>query len=212
MRTRTLGRFGASWLVMVAACTGGQTGDEGPNGGRDASEPSDAGTDDFLDAIRRNFGNYDAAKNIYDLADRSERIAVGTIAAVHEGRPLVMSRSGESTAVLELAATEILKGEPAERFYIELYRGYLFDAPTLPDPLPENRLLVYLIPASPDDGDAGVSASAPGLPEGAVLHTLTTPQGMVVEDDSGSVDAIDSIFQPGPFDALVDTVRADAAR
>lgn len=207
MRTRTRSLVGTSWLAILAACTGGQTGDEGPSRRPDAGQPTDAGAtgEDFFDSIRGGFGNYDAARSLAELADRSERIAVGTIAALLEGRPFAMS-SGESTAMVELAVSEVLKGEPAERLYIELYVGFVFDAPYVPDPLPENRLVVFLIPA----GDTHVSGGSPELPEGEMLYTPTTAQGVMVERDSGSVDTVDFFPEPASFEGLIDTLR-DAA-
>lgn len=190
----------ALWLVL-AACTGGQTGDESTGGGPDASEPSDAGGSDasFFDSLRQGFGNYDAAHSVEELAERSERIAVGTLAGVRPGHTRVeRSDVGPSTAVMELAVSEVLKGEPAERLYVELYVGDVFDAARLPEPLPENRLLVFLVPSESIDA---------GIPDGEVLYWPTTPQGFMVEDGSGQVDAVDLVLAPISFDDLVGRLR-----
>jgi len=199
MRTRTPTSAAYACLVMLAACTGGQTGDEGPTGRPDASRPTDAGTsaENFFDSLRQGFGNYDAARSIEELAERSDVIALGTIASVGEGRPASIDRGDLATAFVELAVIEVLAGDLSERFYIELYVGHVFDAARLPDPLPENRLLVFLIPATASDAAA---------PEGEPLYTLTTPQGMMVERESGSIDTVD-LAVAGTFDELIDRVR-----
>jgi hypothetical protein len=198
MRTRIRRPAAFSCLVLLAACTGGQTGDEGPNGPPDASRPTDAGTtdEDFFDSLRPVFGNYDAARSVEELAERSDVIAVGTVGSVREGRPASTGR-GEGTAVLELAVIEVLAGSVAERFHIELYRGFVFDGAWLPDPLPENRLLFFLIHATA--GDAAVL-------DGEPLYRPTTPQGMMVEREAGSIDTVD-LAVAGTFDELVDRVR-----
>ena len=169
--------------------------------------PAEAGTSsDFIDSLRPAFGNYDAARSVSALANRSERIAVGTIAALREGRPL----EGEAaTVVLELEVSEVLKGEPAERLYVELYNGLVFDAPNVPDPLPDDRLLLFLVPdpktliSAPDEA---VIDNIAGLPDGEPLYSPTTPQGLMVELPSGLVDAVDLVV-PGSFEALIESLR-----
>jgi hypothetical protein len=217
MVTWTRNALAAGWLVL-AACNGGQTGDEStPDvdgcvcGMRDAGP---IGDDAFLDSLRPGLGNYDAAESIWHLAERSDVIAVGTIVSVRAGEeddaPSGNGRgvriSGLSTAVVELALSQVLKGEPAERIHVQFYTGHVFDAARLPDPLPDNRLLLFLHVIADGDDDAG--AVSPGVPEGEPLYSLTTPQGMVVEDDSGEADIQDPIYPRGSFASLIDTVQA----
>lgn len=211
MRTRAFRHLVASsWLALVA-CTGGQTGDEGPRGRSGDGQPTEAGTTgaDFIDSLRPTFGNYDAARSVEALADRSARIAVGTIAAVRKGRRLDANDPEATTAVLDLTVSEVLKGESAAHLYIELYVGFNFDAANVPDPLPENRVLFFLIPAAnmlTSAADAAVIASIPGVPDGETLYSPTTPQGLMVETASGSVDSVDLVVS-GTFDELLDRVR-----
>jgi len=205
MRTTVRNPVGAWCWLMLAACTGGQTGYENTSRDPDASPPSDAGAtgEDFLDALRRGYGSADHEQYSIDaLTNNSERVAVGTLAAVREG-------SAPHTVVAELSVSEAIKGEPAEALYVMLYSGAVEDGVRLPDPA-DNRVLVFV--QSDDVGDDGtLNAGTPGLlPQGQVLYALTTPQGFVVEDESGSFSTSepnDPNFPPDSFDDLVDTVR-----
>jgi len=202
MRAWTRNLLIRSWSVVVlVACSGGQTGDESSGRPPDAAPSTDAGMNgkDLFTSLRQSFGNYDAATSVAELAERSDRVAVGTLAAVRAGHTQVGRGVRPNTAVMELVVSETLKGEPAERLDIEVSLGQAgFDVATVPDPLPQNRLLVFLIAGGLFDA---------GMPD-VMLYTPTTPQGMVVEDAAAQADAVDAIFLAGPFDDLVAGVRA----
>jgi hypothetical protein len=214
MRNRHRGLGSGCWgglLLVLAGCSGGQTGDESTprEPMQDSGTQRDAGgRDDFFDSIRGGFGNadYEPADSIGQLAEWSDQVAVGTIASLRPGRESI--RGGTtSTVLVELAIDEVFKGEPASALWLELYVGAVFDAALLPDPLPENRLLVFVLPAPADD------PAAPDVPGDAPLYVPTTPQGMIVEADDGSAEESDpsAPLFPDSFDAAIDAVR-DALR
>jgi hypothetical protein len=213
MRKRIHERSMAFWLwlpLVACACTGGQTGDEGPRPRKGAAKQIDAGKmdADFIDSLRRNFGNYDPAHSVSELADRSERIAVGTIGAVREGRRFRASDPNVATAMVELKVSEVLKGEPATRLYVELY-FQAFDAANVPDPLPKDRILLFLRPAVDrllNAEDSPTIADIPELPDDETLYTPATPQGLMIETESGSVDSFE-LPVSSTFQELLDSIR-----
>jgi hypothetical protein len=203
--------FTAVCALLFAACNGGQTGDESTPRPPDASSHDDAGLSDgeFFDALGRGTADrYLPADSIAELAERSERIAVGRIAAVREAGRLGCC---VHELTVEFDVADLLQGPAANRLYIEFHAGPILDAARLPDPLPDNRLLVFVRPRyDDDDADGGAVPNTPGLPDGEVLQALTTPQGLVVETASGGLTISEPnlpFFVADDFEALLQQVR-----
>jgi hypothetical protein len=222
MRSRAAYTVGAFMLVVLVACDGGQTGDESTPRAPDASRPRDGGGagDDFIDAIRRGFGTFDynPAASIDQLGEWSDLVVVGKLTDVRPGAMRYRNDAGlidgDNTAVLEITVSDTLKGEPAEQIYFWVYTDLVEDGPTLPDPPPDNRWLLFLRRVPEDDDDAGIddisAASRGGVPDGEALHFVTTPQGMLVETESGEItlnEPISDVVATESFDALIERVR-----
>jgi hypothetical protein len=194
-------------LLGCAQHRGGQTGDE----------DSRREIEDFLDELERAQGeaNYQPASSIDALAARSDVIVVGQLERFERGRDFTRADADGktsielSTAVLHLEVLDVLKGEPGHELYLELYAGA--NVSVLPLTVSGGRVLVFatLAPSGPISSGGGVQNEGLGLPDGATLHRITTPQGFTLEINGVAVpifERTDTLLAASDFDELVQRV------
>lgn len=205
----------ALWLVLallLSSCArdGGQTGDEG--------SPGDGGPhgDLFEQLAGASQANYQPATSLRELAMASDAIILGRAMRVERGRVFIGTSSDGSvvtrieTLVLHLRVIDALKGAPGATLYLEFIVGNAeaFVASTVPD----NRVFVFARPAQGEPLTTGgtIEHAGRGLPGGATLRTLTTPQGFAMETEDGGVVATferdDALLARSSFYSLLNAI------
>jgi hypothetical protein len=195
-RRRTIHAAGA---IVLMAC--GST-DESPT--RDFT---------WLDCMKQVQSDYEPL-SAEEMIDAADVIARGHLTSVREGRVLddlsdFSSPSPMPMMVMEVTTTDGIKGAAAgERVYFEEMR-----AACTPDEmssgLPQDELLVFLVPSIQDAETHRVDFPDRGLPAGETLYVLRTPQALLLQTDGSVSQPLepDILLFDASLDAVVQAIR-----
>lgn len=183
-------------LTAMPACARA-TEPPAPPAGATASQPAQ---DRFLRLYRGYQADYEPAKNVAELAEWSEVVAVGRLRQIREGRVQGVGRGDPGRTehlVYVFDVVEKLKGAlPGDVAYVEAIKPSLEPATSFDATAPKGaEALLYLRFASPAAPGEPSTAPPDPLPAGARLQWFTTPQGFVMHIGGRVVQPLD---QRGP--------------
>jgi hypothetical protein len=180
-------------LVLVAAGAGVTVSvSRSPDDGT-TSEDLVARVDRFLAAQPRRLITFEPSPGPKALAERSDVVAIGRIAAFRGGRYFAGSYADDDpslrmhTAVMELRVERVIAGSLPDPQHRSLYFEFWLDNVTSPVSLDssapkEALVLVYAKAIEPDPlYDGLIHDDAAGRPAAQPLMQFTTPQGFLIQ-------------------------------
>jgi hypothetical protein len=195
-RTNAIGTLLA--LLGLGACS--SEPDEGARGGS------------LLEAL----GN---AELDYQPLTASEMVAASTLivrghlTGVSDGRVVDFAEGASNPtamAVVEVGVTEVIQGATGDRAYFEVIRGGL-EVEQLDEQMPAEEVLLFLTPPGWDADTYRFEHPRRGLPDGAALFALRTPQALLLEAEGVAHQPLEpdtsQLFEPIPLDAVEQQVR-----
>jgi hypothetical protein len=189
-RALGLALVSAAMLATVPACGGAS---------EHAAAPAAAKQDPFLDRMRDLRQDYDPARTIAELSERSDQVVVGKLREIREGR--IQGESKDDPARAEYLryvfdVVETRKGTDAGKaVYVDAMKPSFEKAEVFDKAAPKGAEVVLYLrkAAAPNEGTI---APAEPLPAGAEVTRFTTPQGFLVEVDGEVVAPLDQFNSP----------------
>ena len=132
---------------------------------------------DFYSLLRlAHYQTGDQADSLYDLLELSQLVLMGTIAGLQEGRTVDPSDATCSTVLATVALSRVISGPELGQVLVEFPRGPFSSLTRLEAARPQEPALFFLAPVPP------ASATVVRVRPAAAPYTLTTPQGLLIEE------------------------------
>jgi hypothetical protein len=179
-----------------------------------SSEPASSSRgDSLLEAIGNAELDYEPL-TASEMVGEATLIVRGHLTGVNDGRVVDFAEGASAPtamAVVEVSVSEVIKGEVADRAHFEFIRGG-FELDRIDQQMPNDEVLLFLAPPGWNARTYRFEHPRRGLPEGATLFALRTPQALLVEAEGRAYQPLESgtpyqMFEPVPLDSVEQEVR-----
>jgi hypothetical protein len=186
-----------------------------------SSDPDEASRgDSLLEAI----GNADidyVPLTASEMVAESSLIVRGHLTGVRDGRVVDFAEGASNPvamAVVEVSVTDVIKGAVTDRAHFEFIRGGL-EVEQIDEEMPAEEVLLFLAQPGWNADTYRFEHPRRGLPDGATLFALRTPQALLLEAGGRAYQPLEpgtsyQMFEPIPLDDVeleVRTLSADPA-
>jgi hypothetical protein len=177
--------------LLSLACGNEPTSRSGNARPTPATEPASPVTESsaFFELARRVRYSYPGFRHERDMRNTAHAVVVGTAVDITDGRTYI-APAGDLAAlhtyVIKVEVERWIKGSGEKFVYVEMDRGQDTSIAELAQNTPNERMVLYLTDTASYEErapvyDKGVRRRSPGSP----LYRLTSPQGMVIEMETG---------------------------
>jgi hypothetical protein len=176
-------------------------------------DPDEAPRGDLLEALGNAELDY-VPLTASEMVAESTLIVRGHLTGVSDGRVVDFAEGASNPtamAVVEVSVMEVIQGAAGDRAYFEFIRGGT-DVEQLDEQMPAAEVLLFLAPPGWNVDTYRFEPPRRGLPEGAALFALRTPQALLLETQGVAHQPLEpgtsaQMFEPVPLDAVEQQVR-----